>query len=374
MPEEASPPPSSFQPIDSATGTVVEAASVAKTAQAATKTTGPKKFRWSYEILDQQLNDKGETELVYPFLNDNNDEDYLFLASLLAHHPWAAKYGKKDVTWKALVAELAGQRDRNGKYPFATVAVSTLQNRFSKHKSLEQQWLDKTGAKTREEAEEDDTLYDDNDRGHRSYSQIIRDGVLSVIEQASKDEENKEKEKEAELQKEHAEQGQVEILKAAALGRLKETLSGVTIPAAVEGAASSRPTSPPGCRTGTTVSVLSSGDNTTTSDAVPSSTRKGKGSKGGSKGSGGDTSNDKGNKHGIEELQSIAKSLEERKKHRTELQVKHEDRKLAEAANEKLRLENEKRDQELRADLQKQQMSLMEMMMAKLSKTNNNEN
>jgi len=333
---------------------------------ATTKTTAacdndkPKKFRWSYEIRDQKSNSKGETVLVYPFLDDKNDEDYLFVASLLVHQPWAARYKKKGSAWKKLHAELSGQQARDGSYPFLKIAESTLHNRFIQYRSLEKDWCDKTGPRIGlEEAEEDDTVYDDNtDTGHRTYSQIIRDGVEAVIEKARAAEETKEKDKEADLQKEWAEQGRCQEIKAAALGRLETTLAGVRLPRDNSG---SRPTSPSGCRPGSS----SSGDISTTTTGA---TSRNKTPKGGSS----------NNKHGIEQLEQITQTLEQRKKAKMEYQMKREERKLAEAANQKLRLENEKLARELEHEerekqlkvqdqMQKQQMEMMKILFRHMS-------
>jgi hypothetical protein len=205
---------------------------------------------------------------------------------------------------------------------------------------------------TMEEAEEDDELYDSEDRGHRSYSQVICDGVLSIIELTKEDENNKEREKEEELQKEFAEQGNCKAIKAAALGRLKKnTLSNIAIPACT----AARPVS--------TGSVMLEDNNTTISAGVATATPQ-KGNRNVGKDSGRGKGPGKG-KHGIANMEAIAKAFEEQKKKRTECQLKREERKVLEAQNEKLRLENQKRETELKAQTQREQTQMMVMMMEK---------
>lgn len=105
------------------------------------------RHKWNY-ALQAQVENKDKTELVmdYPFLNDENDQDFLFSKYLLANAPYRSEYSSKGDGWNTFCNFMSNVKDRHGMYPFKNMAQSTAKARYKKYLELcSTTWSDENG-------------------------------------------------------------------------------------------------------------------------------------------------------------------------------------------------------------------------------------
>jgi hypothetical protein len=187
---------------------VGEAAIVGTEKATTTKKSKQKRHHWQFLIVDQVENSAQELVIDYPFLNDDNDQDYLFSKHLLIDAPYKAGHKakgadapaagskpKKGVAWKNFCSKMAKIKDRKGNLPFVYMVESTAKKRLSDYLSLCPKWEDKTGDNLPLEAAEVFPFLDDEkypslnreiecSRGEDglNYSVKIRNNVLQIAE------------------------------------------------------------------------------------------------------------------------------------------------------------------------------------------------
>lgn len=190
------------------------------------------RHKWKY-ALQAQVENEAKTELImtFPFLNDDNDQDYLFSKYLLANAPYKKDYSNKGSAWTGFCKFMATVVDRKGTYPFLHMAESTAKARFKKYVELSKTWSDKNG--DRPSAFLDDTAFPDwvefenstydfaaKDDGLK-YALKIRNHIIEMCEECiSMDLENERISKEAQ-EREASELAGVSLLKQRAIGRIK---------------------------------------------------------------------------------------------------------------------------------------------------------
>jgi len=218
---------------------------------------------------------------------------------------------RKETVGSASSLSSKKQQAKDGSFPFANIAVGTIKKRHSEHLKLQDHW---------EKTPPDDSECDEGkSSGKQRLSVLIEDAVEELLESEKKAAEAKEKEEEEKRQTEWAHKGQVDEIKAKALGNLESHLAAV-------------------------------------SDKAPGATSN---SQAGKSNKSGGTMKTNGGTGALETLDDsiaeFAKKLDEMKKRKAEVAMEHEKRKKLEAENKKMELENKKKELEL----QKQQFELM---------------
>lgn len=189
------------------------------------------KFTWKYKITEMCYNPVSKAmEKSYPFLDDKNEQDFLFTQLLLAEAPYSAAYGNVKNKWRDFNAKLKQKEASDGSFPFNHIGENTAKSRFTKFQEVFSYWTDKTGARqvpslNADEiatSDEDDTEYDvSTGVGSRGIAKQIRDAIMDIMDTLEKVEDEKTRATEAAIQQDWAEKGQVEELKASALGQFQ---------------------------------------------------------------------------------------------------------------------------------------------------------
>ena len=190
------------------------------------------RHKWKYAI-QAQIENASKTELImtFPFLNDDNDQDFLFSKYLLANGPYKKEYTNKGSAWTGFCKFMTTIPDRNGVFPFLHMAESTAKARFKKYVELSKTWSDKNG--DRPSAFLDDKSFPDwvdfensgytfgNEDDGLNYAMKIRNHIIEMCEECiSMEVENERISKEAQ-EKEASEVAGVAILKQHAIGRIR---------------------------------------------------------------------------------------------------------------------------------------------------------
>jgi hypothetical protein len=95
------------------------------------------KFIWHYKTKEQSGNPGSERfRITYPFLDDNNEQDYLFSTLLQAEAPYAGRFGSIGRAWDDFTNKLVLTEAKDGSFPFEGIAQNTAKARLQKYKEL----------------------------------------------------------------------------------------------------------------------------------------------------------------------------------------------------------------------------------------------
>lgn len=105
-----------------------------------------KRFGFPYALIGECKDPKTkETVVVYPFLNDSNEKDYILTTIAMKYQPWTAKHGDTDTMYSEFFTELKKTPDHNGNFIFSGAKLSTCKKRVSNILKLEEKWFEKSG-------------------------------------------------------------------------------------------------------------------------------------------------------------------------------------------------------------------------------------
>ena len=196
-------------------------ASVAATAVSAAPDNNKKpRFKWKFKIRDKEFDSKTkEAKLVYPFLDNTNEQDFLLTQLILKKAPYKA-LNNTGGAWKELNDTLAKTKAKDGSLPFAYIGGKTARNRFNEYKELAEYWSDKTGPERPVTPENVEDIIGANE----GYSQRIIDAVENIFEEIASMAEEKKNAAKAATDKENVEKHHVDVLKAHALGTFKSPM------------------------------------------------------------------------------------------------------------------------------------------------------
>jgi hypothetical protein len=181
-----------------------------KTKAKAKTTPATTRFRWSKKVKTQVVDvESGSIKIMYPFLDDTNELDYLYSRELKRLAPHRAAYSEKTNAWEGFNKCLIELRASDGSFPFIGISVKTARSRLSDYEKLYEAWCEKTGSTDANNKTEDD---DDGSVG--GYANLIRRAVLDILKGITDD-----KKRQVELNAQNVlETRVVEGLKARALG------------------------------------------------------------------------------------------------------------------------------------------------------------
>jgi hypothetical protein len=194
---------------DSVVGSVI----VVRTKGPATKKKPPTdttaRFRWLKKVRVQRCDPyTGVLVVVYPFLDNENEQDYHFSKALFDQKPYKAPYSQKAKAWEAFYASITQIHATDGSLPFLHLTEKTARSRFLEYQKLHEPWCEKTGAKDANHKE------DDSDGNKGGLANEIRRTVLKILEDIT----DAKKQQEAISTKAALEASHVQELKARALG------------------------------------------------------------------------------------------------------------------------------------------------------------
>lgn len=214
-----------------------------------------KRHVWDFDIHSETYNNRThEKTSCFPFLNDKNQQDYILLNAAIAHSPWAAPYKKKGEGWDEMTKALNEAEADDGKLavdtelftiegtlildgflfcpfdigskPLALAMVTTIKTRLGKIEKVVRFWQGKDDGNN---GSDNDTVYDDDGRGTRSIRQLIRDAAISYVKSMDEHENEAERKKAEDAQKQWAEKGKMDEMKAALVGRIQLHQEGILV-------------------------------------------------------------------------------------------------------------------------------------------------
>lgn len=301
------------------------------------------RFKFKYSLKEQVAVCGAGLKISFPFVNNNNYQDHLFISKLLTDAPYRAPHKKVGEAWEKFVLECQLVNDPYGNLPLEGLKRQAAQTRFKAIISLKECWFEKI----------DSNSLSTNDNEDAQLLPSIASLVENLMEDYEVMEVGKEKAKEDAYNKELAEIGQAETIKAAALA---------------------------------SISVASLSANDTANDGVNESDGleicqplvSSVASLSSSPGS------HRGRKNKFHSISSTVDTFCDAKMMKIEankeIKLEQEKRKYLKQQNEKLRQENEARRHEneaqrliLESERAKQQSQLLELMIAKLQQQNGNE-
>ena len=176
----ATPIVTNARPVVAAARSAASTASVAATAVSAAPDNNKKpRFKWKFKIRDKEFDSKTkEAKLVYPFLDNTNEQDFLLTQLILKKAPYKA-LNNTGGAWKELNDTLAKTKAKDGSLPFAYIGGKTARNRFNEYKELAEYWSDKTGPERPVTPENVEDIIGANE----GYSQRIIDAVENIFEE-----------------------------------------------------------------------------------------------------------------------------------------------------------------------------------------------
>ena len=173
--------------------------------------------------------------MSYPFLNDRNEQDYLFTQLLCAQAPHCASHGNLGQEWKKFNKQLKETKSVDGtSYPFANIGENTARTRLTQFQEIMTYRIDKIGARkapslwSNDEDEDQDNDIEPqvhNCTATRGIAANIRANLEMIFEDLDNIENEKVRLTEEAQQKEWAEKGQVDDVKASALGHLHAVMA-----------------------------------------------------------------------------------------------------------------------------------------------------
>jgi hypothetical protein len=197
--------------IDMTATTTVALATEAESdaAAAATAAAVKSKFKFEYKLKAEVYDvvSKSHT-IVYPFLSDNNVQDYILSTLLLVHAPYKATHGHMANVWKEFTAIANAEQAPDGTIPLFGIKTATIRARLAGYRELVLYWIAKNGTGL-DNDKGDEVSYNDNGLGTLGHGKKIRDAIEGICEDILNDGKIKAREKEEELEKEYVERGQV---------------------------------------------------------------------------------------------------------------------------------------------------------------------
>jgi hypothetical protein len=172
---------------------------------------------WKYKIKVQVVNGTGGSGLDYPFLHDNNAQDYMFSNALLVDAPFA-QVDKN--AWADFAEKLVLVTDKNGEYPFLHLKEGSAKSRFNEYKKIVDIYSDKNGPGI----DLDDWNVDNNRRDKiddgKEYQTKIYQGIVNVIDEYDSLVQEKEAKAAQSKADQELEASCVEQIKSRALGKI----------------------------------------------------------------------------------------------------------------------------------------------------------
>lgn len=155
-----------------------------------------KRFRWQYKTTEMCFNPISKSyDRIYPFLDDNNEHDFLFTQLLLSEAPDRVGYGNKVKVWIDFNNKMMECKASDGSFPFKHIGKATAHSRYTKYQEVVLFWTDKTTGARQVPAlkadgiafsSEDDDEYDvSTGVGSREIAKQIRDAIIEIFESKS---------------------------------------------------------------------------------------------------------------------------------------------------------------------------------------------
>jgi hypothetical protein len=99
------------------------------------------RFRFKFKLREEHLDFIEHThKYSYPFLDDENNEDWLLLSLLNEHQPFKALHGEKGAIWDEFVETVHLSQSFDGTEPLANVRTDMIRQRFKKYIRLCEIW------------------------------------------------------------------------------------------------------------------------------------------------------------------------------------------------------------------------------------------
>ena len=152
-----------------------------------------KRHSFTFNLVGECKDPKTKEEVVvYPFLNDYNEKDFLMVSVVMKYQPWGVKHGDGMRAWSEFFKELQLTPDRTGFFLFADSKLTTIKNRITNMLKLEEKWYEKNGVERILQVQKDGTLmiveheqepddfYENNDG--RNYARKIQALCIQMME------------------------------------------------------------------------------------------------------------------------------------------------------------------------------------------------
>jgi hypothetical protein len=154
--------------------------------------------------------DNGEDTTIYPFLSMDNWKDIIFIQHLAADRPYKAAFGQTCNSWKKMAEEMSRERDDKGNLIFkSTIGAASLQARFTEYCKF----IDKYNINVPFRSGQDD---------EPTYN--ILNGVEELVNDYNSFLNLKEDVKQNVAKKKNEDKDSAEVLRLAAIGRLKKNV------------------------------------------------------------------------------------------------------------------------------------------------------
>lgn len=163
--------------------------------------------RWA-KVSQIVKDENGEDTTIYPFLSMDNWKDIIFVQHLAADRPYKAAFGQQCNTWKKMAEEMSRAHDDKGNLVFKTaISSASLQARFVEYTKFMKQYNINVPFRS---GNDDEPTYN------------ILTGVEELVNDYNSFLDLKEDAKENIAKKKNEDKDSAEVLRLAAIGRLKK--------------------------------------------------------------------------------------------------------------------------------------------------------